>query len=652
MTTVLNVDDNPANRYIRSRSLRSAGFEVIEAGTGQSALSLAHEKRPSLLLLDIKLPDMSGLDVCRELRRASWAQHMGIIHISATYVDIETESLNAGADIYLAEPVEQQELLSAARTLLRLRSTEDRLVASEERMRLAMEVADIATWELDTTTGSVVWSDHLYKLLDYPAFSVAPSLAAWLDRLAPADREEFRSLIDRTVAEGIPLVHEHIIRRADNGEERHLCVHGQLRRSRPTSPERLIGVAIDITQRKKIEAERVKLLKEAQAAQRAAEEAGRMKDEFLAILSHELRTPLTAMLGWIQLVRKGDLPAEQQTKAFETIERNVLLQIRLVNDLLDVSQIVAGKLTMNLRPVRLDEVLSHVIDSHRPAAAEKAIDLQTALEPGPTIVFGSEERLGQVFNNLLSNALKFTGQKGRIRISLQRDAASATLKIADNGEGIAPEALSRLFDRFWQADSSSRRRHGGLGLGLAIVRSIVEMHGGSVLAESNGRDAGSTFTVRLPLSTHEANGADSSASERRANSLAGLNILMVDDNADTLEMLAVMLMAEGAVVKYASTGDAACRIISTWLPDVLLLDLAMPGEDGYALLRRLCAITREQGNAIPPAIAVSGYAGDDIRQRAREAGFQSNLAKPFDMRELVDQIKSAVGLRSATEESR
>src|SRR5688500_1857250 len=210
-TTVLNVDDNPANRYIRSRALRNAGFEVIEAATGQSAITMAREQHPSLLLLDIKLPDMSGLDVCRQLRRDAWAQRIGIIHISATYLDIETESLNAGADIYLAEPVEQQELLSAVRTLVRLRRAEDRLVASEERMRLAMEAASIATWDIDVATGSGVWSDQFHALMGYPPGGMQASLAAWLERITPADREAFRRAIDRVVAAGTPFQHEHWI---------------------------------------------------------------------------------------------------------------------------------------------------------------------------------------------------------------------------------------------------------------------------------------------------------------------------------------------------------------------------------------------------------------------------------------------------------
>ena len=635
MQTVLNVDDNPANRYIRSHALRGAGFEVIEAGTGQSALALARERHPSLLLLDIKLPDMSGLEVCRELRRDAWAQRIGIIHISATYLDIETESLNAGADIYLAEPVEQQELLSAVRTLVRLRRTEDRLVASEERMRLAMEAAGIAAWDIDLATGEGVWSDAFRGIMGFKGEAPAASLSAWLDCIVPEDRDAFRAAIERASSDGEPIRHEHWIERADNGERRCISVHGLLRRG-DRGGGRLIGVALDVTERNRAEAEREELLRQARAQQRSAEEANRVKDEFLAILSHELRTPLTAMLGWIELVRSGRLSADQQAAGFDTIERNARLQIKLVNDLLDVSQIVAGKMRLDRVPIELEETLAAVIESQRLVAAAKPVALEVSMQPGVSVVRGSPERLEQVFGNLLANALKFTPRGGRVTVRLTRDAETVRVSVEDNGEGIPADALPHLFDRFWQVDSTDRRRHGGLGLGLAIVRSIVEMHGGTVEAESAGRGRGATFKVTLPLSVSDPGAEQPMPPPIERRSLSGLRILAVDDNADTLDVLALILRAEGAVVRCASDADAACAIAQTWKADVLVLDLAMPGEDGYSLLRRLRALHGSE--VAPPAIAVTGYAGVEARDRAVASGFQAHLAKPFPVDELVAVI--------------
>jgi signal transduction histidine kinase/ActR/RegA family two-component response regulator len=509
-------------------------------------------------------------------------------------------------------------------------------------MRLAMEAASIATWDIDVATGSGVWSDQFHALMGYPPGGMQASLAAWLERITPADREAFRRAIDRVVAAGTPFQHEHWITRADDGERRCLSVHGMLRRGDPWISGRLIGVALDVTERRKTEAERDALLRQAQARQRSAEEAGRIKDEFLAILSHELRTPLTAMLGWIELIRMGRLTTAQQAAAFETIERNAQLQIRLVNDLLDVSQIVAGKMKLDLLPVHVEQVLASAIESQRPAAAAKSIELQVSMRPGTSIVLGSEARLAQVFNNLLSNALKFTRAEGRISVSLAQSGQNARVEVSDNGEGIPPEALPHLFDRFWQADSSDRRRHGGLGLGLAIVRSIVEMHGGTVQATSPGPGRGATFAVTLPLTRSVEVIADKTAAP--VGSLAGVRILVVDDNSDTLDMLAMILQAEGAAVKCALTGDAACDIASDWKADVLVLDLAMPGEDGFSLLKRLRALHGSE--AAPPAVAVTGYAGVEARDRAIGSGFQGHLAKPFPVEELVKLIGMQLGERT------
>jgi PAS domain S-box-containing protein len=652
-TTVLNVDDNPANRYIRSRTLRGAGFEVIEAGTGQSALKIAREQRPSLLLLDVKLPDMSGLDVCRQLRGDAWAQRIGIIHISATYVDIERESLEAGADLYLAEPVEQTELLSAVRTLVRLRRAEERLVASEERMRLAMEAAGIVTWEIDVATGAGVWGEQFRALLGHAPDTHA-SLTTWLERVVPSDRDGFRAAIDRVVESGGSLQHEHWIARADNGDTRCVYVHGTLRRSDLQHTGRLIGVALDVTERRKNEAEREQLLQQAQAGRLSAEEAGRVKDEFLAILSHELRTPLTSMLGWIELIRMGRLSSAQQANAFQTIERNARLQISLVNDLLDVSLIVAGKMQLDFVPVRVEQLLASAIDSQRPAAAAKSIELKTSIEPGVWTVRGSGERLEQVFNNLLANAVKFTNAGGQVRVALQRTGQNVRVKVADTGQGISPESLSHLFDRFWQADSSSRRRYGGLGLGLAIVRSLVELHGGNVEAASPGLGHGATFTVTLPLS-EAAPAADTAVAEQRqSDSLKGLRILVIDDDADTVELLAVILRAQGASVNCASTGRAAYDMAARCRPDVVVSDLAMPEEDGFSLLKRLRAL--HGSDAAFPAVAVTGFADVDGRNRALAGGFQAHLAKPFALAELIDLIaklarEGAVGEQHRTRAS-
>ena len=514
--TILNVDDNSASRYVKSRILRAAGFEVIEADTGERALSAAAASRPDLVLLDIRLPDISGIEVCRRLRAASSTQHVPIVHISATHVTPhdEASSLDAGADIYLAEPVEEQELSSAVRTLLKLRSTEQGLAAA---------------------------------------------------------------------------------------------------------------------------------LREAQQARRLAEDAVRMKDEFLAMLSHELRTPMSAMLGWLHLLKTGKLTAEQQAMALDTIERNARIQTRLVNDLLDVSRIVTGKMELDAEIMPLDRALETALDSARLEGRARGIELEAHLGRGAWHVKGNPQRVQQIFSNLLSNALKFSPKGSRIEIRLERAGNEARVSVADQGEGIAAEVLPHVFERFRQADSSTRRRHGGLGLGLAIVRSLVELHGGSVTAASPGRGRGATFSVTLPLVDVPAGEARRNGVSADEADLSGIRVLVADDDQSNLQMIAQLLRLHGASVMTSSDAAGVLAIASRWDPDAVILDIGMPDKDGYELLRELRGALGKDAHSLP-AIAVTGFASREDSARALQAGFQAHVAKPFDMNglcQLVAQLSGA-----------
>jgi signal transduction histidine kinase len=503
MTTVLNVDDNSANLYVKSRALRAAGFEVLEASTGEKALSLAADRHPDLVLLDIRLPDISGIEVCRRLRADSTTQRIPIVHISATHITAadEASSLDAGADIYLAEPVGPKELSAAVRTLLRLRSSEQGLAGA---------------------------------------------------------------------------------------------------------------------------------LQQAQEAQRVAEQALRMKDEFLAILSHELRTPMSAMLGWLHLLKVGKLTPEQQGNALETIERNARIQTQLVNDLLDVSRIVTGKMELDPEVMPLDRALESAIDSARLEGDARRIELKAHLGRGAWHVKGNPGRVQQIFSNLLSNALKFSPEGSRVEIRLERAGGAAKVSVIDRGEGISADVLPHVFERFRQADSSTRRRHGGLGLGLAIVRSLVELHGGSVAAASPGPGLGATFTVTLPLVAMPAKQAGSDADQSHEADLTGIRVLVVDDDQSNLQMIAQLLRMHGASVMSASDARGTLAIAEGWGPDALILDIGLPDKDGYQLLRELRTALGRDGDSLP-AVALTGFASEEDSRRALEAGFQAHVAKPFDM---------------------
>ena len=395
-------------------------------------------------------------------------------------------------------------------------------------------------------------------------------------------------------------------------------------------------LSTEIAERKRIEGEREEILIREQQARLQAERANRVKDEFLATLSHELRTPLSSILGWTRLLGGGKLDGETSTRAIETIERNARAQAQLINDLLDVSRIVAGKLQFDIRPVDLTKVISAAIDAVSPAAHAKEISLDFSHDNRYTSVLGDADRLQQVVWNLISNAVKFTPSKGLVLIKLKEDDGQAIIEVTDTGQGIDPEFLPFVFERFRQADGSSTRKHGGLGLGLAIVRHLVEMHGGSVTVSSEGTGKGSTFTISMPLSTIRSIESNNNATANKAEgnglklpSLSGLKVLLVDDEADALEMLETLLSMCGAQVKTTTrASDALCEV-KDWSPDVLVSDIGMPGEDGYALINKVRDLPAEEGGQVP-AIALTAYARDEDQRRAINEGFQLHLSKPVE----------------------
>jgi signal transduction histidine kinase len=384
-------------------------------------------------------------------------------------------------------------------------------------------------------------------------------------------------------------------------------------------------------------------------AKQQAEEANRMKDEFLATLSHELRTPLNAMLGWAQVLRLGKLDPAASARALETIERNARSQAQLIADLLDVSRIITGKLRLDLQPVELRRIIEAVLDSVRPAADAKGIRLQTALDPLASPVLGDADRLQQVIWNLLSNAIKFTPREGAVEVRLRQTAANAEVRVSDSGVGIRPDFLPYVFDRFRQAESSITRSHGGLGLGLSIVRHLVELHGGTVEVQSEGEGKGAAFTVLLPVrSSLSEEILPLVASERQAGPwgnpalLAGLRVLVVEDEADTRELLVTALEQCGAQVTAVPSAAAALEQLDSGPADVLVSDLGMPDEDGYSLIRKVRARAPGQGGSVPAA-ALTAYARAEDRSRVLASGFQMHLPKPIDPGDLVNMVASLAG---------
>ncbi|MFL6332538.1 MAG: ATP-binding protein [Pyrinomonadaceae bacterium] len=415
----------------------------------------------------------------------------------------------------------------------------------------------------------------------------------------------------------------------------------------------LVGISRDITERKRAEEARLELARE-QAARAEAEAANRLKDDFLAMLSHELRTPLTAILGWAKLLADGQVSEGKVAAAFAAIYRNAHAQARLVDDLLDVSRVITGKLRIEVVPVNLAAVVEAAAAVVRPAAEAKRVGLDVNVEAGASKIDGDPARLQQVVWNLLSNAVKFTPAGGRVEARVGRAGSRMEIAVSDTGAGIEPEFLPHVFERFRQADMSTTRRHGGLGLGLAIVRHLVELHGGTITAESEGQGRGSTFTVRLPVHAD----SDTVQAPARAGeaarpvggfevpsappTLEGVKVLVVDDEEDARRLLTEMLSRRGAEVLTAASADAALELLQVWRPDVLLADIGMPDGDGYELIQRVRGLPEGRGGRTPAA-ALTAYAGPSDRERALTSGFQLHVAKPVEPAELTAAIASLAG---------
>jgi signal transduction histidine kinase/ActR/RegA family two-component response regulator len=398
----------------------------------------------------------------------------------------------------------------------------------------------------------------------------------------------------------------------------------------------------EVARRERAEAERDQLLASERAARSDAERASYIKDSFMATLSHELRTPLTAMLGWCAIARKGELSADL-ARAIDTIERNARVQTRLVDDLLDATRMQAGSLYLELAPVALDGPVLAAIEGVRPAAEMKRLRVRYACTSPAPVVIGDSSRLQQIASNLLVNAVKFTPEGKAIDVTLASAGQHAELTIADEGIGIDPEFKPNLFQRFRQADSGNARRHGGVGLGLAIVSNLVQLHQGEVHATSDGAGTGASFVVRLPLSktttlTPQVDSQGAVASADPVAALDGIRVIVVDDEADVRGAVAGLLERAGATVRAMESGDSIDVVMVEFRPDVLVLDIGMPGEDGYALIRRIRRLSKGHGGDIP-AISLTAHARDEDRRHAMALGFQAHLSKPVNVALLLTTIR-------------
>ncbi|MDZ7991567.1 MAG: response regulator [Nostoc sp. EfeVER01] len=649
--TILHVDDNEANRYVVTRILQNAGFSVVEAANGATGLEAVAKFQPDLVILDVQLPDISGFEVCRQIKANPETAFIPVLHLSASFVQSQdkAEGLDSGADAYLVQPVEPIELLATLRSLLRIRRAEEAALSSAREWQTTFDSMNDGVSLVDREGIIIRCNRAMMQLFNKPSHEI----------LGYAHNELMGAKLG--IGDGT------CFRRAKQSHQREILeFQFQERWFAKTIDPVLDGdgtltgavfILSDITERKRAEA----LLKEQndrlnqlmislQQQTEQAEQANRIKDEFLAVLSHELRSPLNPILGWARILQKSHQDAAKTQYALESIERNAKLQAQLIEDLLDVSRILQGKLNLNTVPVGLNSTIKAALETVRLAAEAKSIQIQTIFEPNVGPVLGDSGRLQQVVWNLLSNAIKFTSPGGRVEVRLEtiKDevdtlAAEYTqIIVSDNGRGISAEFLPYVFDYFRQADGTTTRKFGGLGLGLAIVRHLVELHGGTVHADSPGEGQGAVFKVKLPLiATSTLNQINTADRDRSDLNLNGLQTLVVDDDRDSREFIAFVLEQYGAQVTEADSAHDALSNLMQAKFDLLISDIGMPDMDGYTLIRQIRKQSPDQGGEIP-AIALTAYAGEIDRQQALAAGFQHHISKPIELEVLIQAILTIV----------
>jgi PAS domain S-box-containing protein len=625
-TLILNVDDNDGARYAKTRILQSAGFDVVEASNGTDALNVVKRSSVALVLLDVKLPDINGIEVCRRIKADPDSAMVLVLQTSAALTGRadKIRGLEGGADNYLAAPIEADELIANVNALLRMRQTQSALRDSEERFRQLTDNIEDVFWMFSVPARALEYVSPAYATIwGRPVDTLAREPGSWLAAVHPDDRAYVVSLWD--ALQDAPHYDAEFRVTMPDGSLR--WVRDRLFPVRDSRDEvyRVARVTSDITRRKEMEA----LLRAADAN----------KNEFLATLAHELRNPLSPIRNAAALLgASGNGTDERQARARDVITRQVDHLAHLVDDLLDVARISEGKIVLRQEEVELRGVIAQAVETAGPLIAAREHKLEVVQPDRQIWLMGDPVRLAQSMGNLLHNAAKFTPRGGRIKVEVTLQDPVVRIAVQDNGIGIADDNLSRIFGMFAQAAVPPDRAPEGLGIGLSLVSRLLEMHGGRLSATSPGIGLGSTFTVELPVLRTAEQGAQASQAPAGAPAPAsgGRKILLVDDNVDAMEMMAFLLAEMGYEAHTTADAGSLVALALEQRPDVIVLDIGLPGVDGYELARML---KQHPQLASIRLVAHTGYGSPEDRRKAQEAGFDAHLVKPAELEDLEKALQ-------------
>jgi signal transduction histidine kinase/DNA-binding response OmpR family regulator len=725
---ILMVDDSATNLLALESILKAPDRNLVRASSGEDALRYLLDNDVAVVLLDVYMPGIDGLETAALIRSREKSHDIPIIFLTANTTGIShlSRGYSLGAVDYIVKPVDADILRSKVAVFVELFKKNQEIKQQAElleeknrelesanlaRLNMLIDLGQELAAENDPTQvlarfcrsarrivgageAAVGILDNDGKALQYffhcasGKETVSPNAIPGGvlraiehliseqralrftdsdDLLAAAESADVQSFLGAPILSPLGVSGWVYLLNKNDDEDfseadeplaatlaTQVAVAYENARLYTEAQNHATELRLEVAERKQAEEERAQMLIREQSARAEAEAANRTKDEFLATLSHELRTPLTAILGWSHLLRTNRLGESHFAHALETIERNARSQSQLIDDLLDVSRIVTGKLQIEFSSVNLSSVIEAAVGSMHPALTAKEIAWETIVD-STFVVSGDANRLQQIFWNLFNNAIKFTPQRGQVTVTAERNESEIRVRVTDTGIGIAPEFLPFIFDRFRQADGSTTRAQGGLGLGLAIVRHLVEAHRGKVEVESHGPHRGSTFTVVLPVEIaasdySKGNGGlervdDGHSFAKSASILGGLKILVVDDDPDTRDLVNTILTSCGGEVRCTGSSAEAILACQEWDPDLLVSDIGMPYEDGYGLIRKLRELKSTGAKQIP-ALALTAYATDEDRSLALAAGFQMHLAKPIEPDSLVSSIAAVLGRNS------